>query len=93
MKMKVLTFLLTPALLACAAQAGPLSRGEAIEISRRYIEKNYPMYHLELFAVTATDQGNTWVVSYLPPEDAAGGSARIEVNKRTRAVTVLELGQ
>jgi hypothetical protein len=59
---------------------------QAIAIADAYVAKNYPMSPRHLLRPVAHDQGRTWLVTYEPPEDSAGGTPTIEVDKRSSRV-------
>lgn len=80
--------LLAAALLlgSCQDRQREITNTQAIGIADAYIAKHYPMYPRELLRPVARDQGATWLVTYEAPEDSAGGTPTIGIEKRTSRV-------
>ncbi len=74
-----------------------VTRAQAIEIADAYVERNYPMMPRNILRPVVRDQGATWLVTYdvvyEDPEDVAGGTPTIEVEKRTGQVVGAHAGQ
>ena len=59
---------------------------EAIAIADSYVAQHYPMSPRHLLRPVAHDRGRSWVVTYEPPPDSAGGTPTIEIDKRSGRV-------
>ena len=62
-----------------------LGREQAVEIARDHAAREIPGTNLAS-APAVRDGGASWIVSFNPPAGFAGGTTRIEIDKRTRAV-------
>ena len=70
-----------------------ISQDEAIAIADVYIAKNYPMAPRDILQPVVHDQDETWLVTYSPPPDSAGGTPTIEIDKRTSRIVYASHGQ
>jgi hypothetical protein len=71
---------------ACQDRQREITDIQAMSIADVYVAKHYPMSPRHLLRPVAHDQGDTWIVTYDAPEDSAGGTPTIEINKRTSRV-------
>jgi hypothetical protein len=84
--------------LGRGAEAGGqtnVSKNEAIDVAREYIQKNLPEEARVLkYQTFAVDRGETWVVTFMPPgEPRTGGVPEVYVDKTSLKVIKVERAQ